>query len=60
MRDSGIAVWCMLIPIQQGCAGSDPKSCQKAMQALKAQLQEDNAFVAAVSDQRGFQRKGDG
>lgn len=57
-RENSIAVCCMLIPVQQGCADSDCRSCQKAMQTLKAQLQEDNAFIAAVLDWRGFQRKG--
>lgn len=33
---------------------------QKATQALKAQLQEDNASMAAASNQRGFRSKGDG
>lgn len=60
MRENSIAVCCMLIPAQQGWADSDRRSRQKAVQALKARLQKDNSFVAAVLDQKGFQSRGDG
>lgn len=58
-RENDIAM-CYMIPVRQGCVDRGHRSCQKAMQALKAQLQEDNASMAAVSNQRGFQSKGGG